>query len=683
MKKARIISREYNEGLARQLAAELKISLPVAKLLLTRNIRTRQQAERFLWPEKEKPNNPFLLTDMEKAVPIILDSLEKKEKICIYGDYDVDGITATSLLFLFFQDMGADISYRLPHRIRDGYGLNEDAIRELKERGIDLIITVDTGISAVNEVKLAKELGFKIIVTDHHECQAVLPEADAVIDPKRPDDSYPFKEIAGVGVAFKLICALTEKLREKDADFALDPYQYIELVAVGTVSDLMPLVEENRIFVKKALAKMKQTDNKGLKALLEVAGVEQDKVTSSSIGFRIGPRLNAAGRMGDAGRGVELFISRKDEESIKLAEELDMENRKRQETENEILQEALNQISEYSAPDDILVVAGQGWHHGVVGIVASRVLERYYRPVIVLAVEGDMAVGSARSIEGFNLFEALCACQDLFTKFGGHEMAAGMSLPADKIDEFRKRINQYAKERLTAEIMTRREVVDFSVDIAELNLSLLDELQLLEPYGVGNPEPKFLIEGNLSEIRQMGKENQHLRLGLRNKQGYIDGVAFFEGQEAERLYSDFPIKATGSVQINEWNGMKKPQMMLSYFTQADSIYQYSSNLNQGFHQAHFKERPALSREDCKELYLRLRKLEKESRTQLSWQEFPAAMGKTTLAGLCSSIAGITVFEELGICKADWNHQHFSFELVEGVCVELDKSKIYTRLQGIK
>ncbi|RRD94093.1 single-stranded-DNA-specific exonuclease RecJ [Clostridiales bacterium COT073_COT-073] len=678
MKKARIVSKQYDLSLARQLAEELNVSLPIAKLLLTRKIEDASTAKRFLNPSRAEIHDPFLLSDMDKAVKIIAQAVNTQENICIYGDYDVDGITATSLLYLFLQEIGAKVQYYLPDRIKDGYGLNEGAVRKLAEQAVKLIITVDTGISAVKEVALARELGMMVVVTDHHECQAILPPADAVIDPKRPDDDYPFKQIAGVGVAFKLICALTEFMQK-----AVDPFQYLELVAIGTVSDLMPLIDENRVFVKEALARMGRTQNQGLKALLLAAEVEADKVSSSTIGFRIGPRLNAAGRMGNAARGVELFLTSDPGRAGQLASELNDENKKRQEMESRIVEEALVNIQMAGEIPKVLVVAGSGWHHGVVGIVASRLLERFYRPVIVLAMEGDKAVGSARSVEGFNLFEALTSCQDLFTKFGGHEMAAGMTLPVENIEQFKQRINEYAQSRLTDEILTPLETVDFAVEVSEITIPLIEELRMLAPYGIGNPEPKFLVEGRLSEVRQMGKENQHLRLGLAAEQAQMEAVAFFEGEEAERLYGEFPIRATGNIQINEWKGLQKPQMMLSYFSQEEAIAQFALSLYQRLKadQGNCWEYSAPNKESCRQIYLRLRQLTRQKNTRISWQNFPQIFGQNKKRNLAELIAGLVIFEELGLCRQTWTKQGFTFALTEGIKADLEKSQIYQGLHS--
>ncbi len=688
MKKARIITKEYDENRAKQLAKELKVSLPIAKLLLTRQIADREAAERFLQPRREQLHDPLLLADMERAAELILAAVRKQDSICIYGDYDVDGITATSVLYLFLQAIGADVRYYLPDRMKDGYGLNEEAVRKLAGQGVRLLVTVDTGISAVKEVALAKELGLTVVVTDHHECQELLPAADAVVDPKRPDDRYPFKQIAGAGVAFKLICALTERLKESAEERAAavipDPFDYIELAALGTISDLMPLIDENRVLVKEALERMKKTKNEGLKALLAAAEIEPDKVSSTAVAFRIGPRLNAAGRMGDAARGVELFLADDAEKAAALARELNEENKRRQETENRIVEEALNKIGAGGDQSKILVVAGEGWHHGVIGIVASRLLERFYRPVIVLAIEGEKAVGSARSVAGFNLFEALCSCKDLYSKFGGHEMAAGMTLAARDIDQFRQKLNEYAEDTLTEELLTPLEPVDFAMKLSEVSLPLLEEMELLAPYGQGNPEPKFLVESGLAEVRQMGKEKQHLRLGLRQGRTLVDGVAFFEGQEADRLSADFTVKAAGCFQINEWNGIKKPQLMVSYFSQDESVGSFVREMYRALREQDIGAWPyaALGRAEYKRIYLQLRQLATEDKQMISWRSFPFYFGRTKRE-LAGAIAGLAVFEELGLCRPEWTEQGFAFTLIEGKKTELEQSAIYQALQGVK
>ncbi len=688
MKKARIITKEYDENRAKQLAKELKVSLPIAKLLLTRQIADREAAERFLQPRREQLHDPFLLADMERAAELILAAVRKQDSICIYGDYDVDGITATSVLYLFLQAIGADVRYYLPDRMKDGYGLNEEAVRKLAGQGGRLLVTVDTGISAVKEVALAKELGLTVVVTDHHECQELLPAADAVVDPKRPDDRYPFKQIAGAGVAFKLICALTERLKESAEERAAavipDPFDYIELAALGTISDLMPLIDENRVLVKEALERMKKTKNEGLKALLAAAEIEPDKVSSTAVAFRIGPRLNAAGRMGDAARGVELFLADDAEKAAALARELNEENKRRQETENRIVEEALNKIGAGGDQSKILVVAGEGWHHGVIGIVASRLLERFYRPVIVLAIEGEKAVGSARSVAGFNLFEALCSCKDLYSKFGGHEMAAGMTLAARDIDQFRQKLNEYAEDTLTEELLTPLEPVDFAIKLSEVSLPLLEEMELLAPYGQGNPEPKFLVESGLAEVRQMGKEKQHLRLGLRQGRTLVDGVAFFEGQEADRLSAEFTVKVAGCFQINEWNGIKKPQLMVSYFSQDESVGSFVREVYRALREQDIGAWPyaALGRAEYKQIYLQLRRLATEDKQMISWRSFPFYFGRTKRE-LAGAIAGLAVFEELGLCRPEWTEQGFAFTLIEGKKTELEQSAIYQALQGVK
>ena len=368
----------------------------------------------FLNPDYSRLYNPFLLKDMDKAVNRILSALENKEKIIIYGDYDVDGITSTSILFLFLKENGAIVDYYIPNRMEEGYGLNLEAINKIKDKGTDLIITVDTGITAVNEVALAKELGMDVIITDHHECQAEVPQAYAVIDPKQEDCSYPFKLLAGVGVSFKLIQALAKKLNNENSIC-----KYMDIVSVGTVADIVPLIDENRILVKKGFEDIPNTQNIGLDALLKVSGYKGGPVTTGLIGFALGPRLNASGRIGDAKRGIELLITNDKEKAKMIADELNEENKNRQAMEQEIFNEAISLIEkEFDIKNTkVIVIAGEGWHQGVIGIVASKIVEKYYRPTILLTIEDGIAKGSARSVEGFNIFEALCESSQFLTKF--------------------------------------------------------------------------------------------------------------------------------------------------------------------------------------------------------------------------------------------------------------------------
>lgn len=675
IKMKRIILRQFNPLQAEQLAEQLQVSLPIAKLLLIRGISEKNEARKFLHPGREGIHSPFLLKGMEAAVSIIFNSIEKGENICIYGDYDVDGVTATSLLYLYLQDLGVKISYYLPNRHEEGYGLNAEAIQKIADSGTNLIITVDTGISAVEEVKLAKELGMKIIVTDHHECQEIIPEADALIDPKQPGDHYPFSGIAGVGVAFKLICALSERLQKGD------PFRLLELVAIGTVSDLMPLVDENRIFVKEGLQKMKTPELHGTVALMEVASISPDSVSSSTIGFQIGPRINAAGRMGDASRAVELFLAREKTKAKEMAEILQAENAKRQDAENSIIEEVLAQISLQKLEEDkVLVVAGENWQQGVVGIVASRILERYYRPIILLSIQGDLATGSGRSVEGFNLFEALQSCKELFVKFGGHEMAAGMTLPKDKISEFRERLNRYSEAVLTEEILIPKEEVDFVMEPAEMKTALIEEMTLLAPFGIGNPEPRIMIESPLSDITRMGNEKQHLRLGFAKEDAYIEGVAFKHGWMAETLSSGFPVLATGSLQINEWRGIRKPQILLRYISQSQRLFDFTEKIL-----ARIKEEPeswqygGLSREEMKAIFFIWKKNWLEHKTKISWEAVPTLFGKQK-AELAKMIAASAVLEELNIARFDWSNWGVQFQMDMDIKTDLNSSKLFLQLQ---
>ncbi|NLM47737.1 MAG: single-stranded-DNA-specific exonuclease RecJ [Epulopiscium sp.] len=534
--------------------------LPVTvKVLKNRGINNIDDMVAFLNPDYSGLYNPFLLKDMDKAVNRILTALEKKEKMTIYGDYDVDGITSTSILFLFLKENGAMVDYYIPRRLEEGYGLNPEAVHKIKENGTDLMITVDTGIAAVNEVALAKESGIDVIITDHHECQEEIPKADAVIDPKQKDCSYPFKSLAGVGVTFKLIQALAQKLNKAESI-----WKYMDIVSVGTVADIVPLVDENRIFVKKGFDMIPNTQNTGLEALLKVSGYKGGTVTAGLIGFAVGPRLNASGRIGDAKKGIELFITKDKEKAKIIADELNEENKKRQAIEQEILDEAIQLIEREVdfQKTKVIVLAGEGWHQGIIGIVASKIVDKYYRPTIMLTIENGVAKGSARSVEGFNLFEALCASSQFLTKFGGHEMAAGLTMAVENIEAFRMYINEYANNKMDEETLIPKLYLDDCIHISEVSLELISQLKKMEPFGMGNPQPVFSIEGEISNLSLLGKEKQHLRIVLEDSNETIDAVGFGFGEYYDKLLPGQKVLAAGCLDINEWNNTVKAQLMI-------------------------------------------------------------------------------------------------------------------------
>jgi single-stranded-DNA-specific exonuclease len=488
------------------LSRELGISPVTAQVLYNRGLTTPEAAHAFLTAGREQILDPFLLKDMDRAVALIRQRIASGRPIMIYGDYDVDGVTGTTILVLALRALGATVEYYIPNRFSEGYGLNAGALEEIRGRGHDFVLSVDTGVSAVKEAEVAKSLGITLVVSDHHEPGPVLPDVPALINPKRPDCTYPFKGLSGVGVGFKLALALE----------APNAWDLLDIVTLGTIADMVPLVGENRAIVREGLAMLGATRRPGLRALMEVAGVRQP-VTATHIGYSLGPRINALGRMGSAMAGVELLTTEDPARAQELARHLDEENRSRQEVEAAILQEAL-QGAEAQAPHEkewVMVLAGEGWHHGVVGICASRVLEAYQRPSILLSIDGEEVRGSARSMPAFHMHRALLQVSDLFAKFGGHAMAAGMTLKRrEDLPELRRRLNQIGAEWLKPADLVPQLTVDTYVGLGELTDELMAELQRLEPHGTGNPPPVFAAR-DLSVMDSRLLKEVHLKLLVR------------------------------------------------------------------------------------------------------------------------------------------------------------------------
>ena len=444
MKPKRWMIAEPDAGGVRRLTQEIHCAPLAAAVLSARGIENADAARAFLSCDRSGLHDPHLMRDMDKAVEVIRGSLARGERIVVYGDYDVDGITATCTLVDYLRREGAACEYYIPNRLSEGYGLTRQAMEELYRRGTRLMITVDSGITANEEIALARELGMKVVITDHHECHDDLPEAEAVIDCKQAGDTYPFDSLAGVGVAFKLICALSG---DPDAMLA----RYADLVALGTVADVMPIVGENRILVAEGLRCMEHTHNIGLQRLLAESGMADRHLTASTISFVLAPRINAAGRMGKADLAAELFLTQDFDRAMHLAAELCEQNKLRQTTENEILEQALAQLKgEYNPVEDkMIVLAGKGWHQGVIGIVCSRLCDRYGCPVVLISIDGDgVGKGSGRSIGSFNLFDALTSCADLLDRYGGHALAAGLTIRGDGLEQFRDAFEKVVSENL-------------------------------------------------------------------------------------------------------------------------------------------------------------------------------------------------------------------------------------------
>lgn len=501
-----------------ELSNKLKISPEISQILKNRKIKNEKDAEIFMNPSLDYLRDPFLMKDMKKSVERINTAIENKERIWIYGDYDVDGVSSTSILCIYFDSINYPINYYIPNRLEEGYGINEDAIKNIHSQGCDLIISVDCGITSVKEVDLANELGIDVIITDHHECQSEIPNAYAVINQKQDDCNYPFDMLCGCGVAFKLIQALTPK-----EEFKTSLYNYLEIVTLATICDIVPLVDENRIIVKNGLKLMSEGKNIGLKELIKVCGVESDKIGSSHIGFAIGPRINASGRLGYSKLGVELFTTKSTEKAKEIANILEEKNNERQLIEAKMYQEAeaIIDSNERYKNDKVLVIAKEGWQHGIIGIVASKLTEKYYKPTILLTIEDGEATGSARSIKGFSIFDALVRCKDLLNKFGGHEQAAGLGLDSDKVEQLSREVNKFAQYELSEDDLIENIKVEFELEEHAINLDLVEELHKLEPFGLSNPNPRFIVrDAILKNIMAIGKNKQHLKLTIEKEKSY-------------------------------------------------------------------------------------------------------------------------------------------------------------------
>ena len=541
------------------LSKKINISPEISQILNNRGIENEKDAEIFMNPSLEYLRDPFLMKDMKKSTERIKKAIENKERIYIYGDYDVDGVSSTSILYLYFKSIGFPVKYYIPNRLEEGYGINEDAIKKIHDDGCDLIITVDCGITSVKEVELANELGIDVIITDHHECQSEIPDAYAIVNPKQEDCNYPFDMLCGCGVAFKMIQALTD-----EEEFKTSMFDYLEIVTLATICDIVPLIDENRIIVKNGLKLMKEGKNLGLRELIKVCGIETNKIGSSHIGFSIGPRINASGRLGYSYLGVQLFTTDNEDEAKEIANILEGKNIERQMIESKMYKEAEEILSsdERFKDDKVLVIAKEGWQHGIIGIVASKLTEKYYKPTILLTIEDGEATGSARSIKGFSIFDALVSCKDLMNKFGGHEQAAGLALDAKNIDELRVRINEIADYNLSKEDLIENIKVEYELKEDSAKLDLVDNLHKLEPFGLSNPSPRFIMRDLLlTNIFKMGKNKQHLKIIVENKKSY-ECVGFNMAYLADNFQLGDKVDILFQVDENNYNNERKVQFLL-------------------------------------------------------------------------------------------------------------------------
>ncbi|MBB3109935.1 single-stranded-DNA-specific exonuclease [Paenibacillus phyllosphaerae] len=552
-----------NEELAAQLSKQLKLPALVARLLVQRGIRSAEEAHLFLNAGEDRLHDPYLLKDMDKAVARIRKAVEHDERVRIYGDYDADGVSSTTLMTYLFRELGLKFDHYIPHRTIEGYGLNDRAIDMAHELGVTLIVTVDTGISAVEQIAYANSLGIDVVVTDHHEPPAILPQALALVNPKQEDCPYPFKGLAGVGVAFKLATAMLER----------PPIEWTDIYALGTIADLMPLTDENRILVRYGLEQLKRTEKPGFRALADVAGIDLTRVTSTNIAFGMAPRINAAGRLAHANQSVELLVADNDDSALASAHALDALNKERQQVVEAIVEEAKAQwadkclaAQEAGKPEpSVIVLAGEGWNAGVVGIVASKFIEWHYKPTLILGIDAQtgMCKGSARSIDGYDLHAALTECDALLDHYGGHQAAAGMSLHRDQLEAFETRLCELADQWLQPDDWIPKTTIDLACTIEEATIEVLEQLALLEPFGIGNSPPKLLLQQtDIADKRTMGKESKHLKLTLGGGKRLLDAVGFGLGHLAERLTEGAQAQLVGELAMNEWNGQRKAQFMI-------------------------------------------------------------------------------------------------------------------------
>ena len=675
---------EQESDRVKQLAAETGYPEVFAGLLMARGVHNKEEAQRFLYPSEKNMYDPFLMKGMEAAVCRISQAMDAREKITIYGDYDVDGITATSILYLYLTKAGADVNYYLPDRMSEGYGLNEHAVRMLAETGTKLMVTVDTGISAIVECRLAKSLGMDVVITDHHECQEELPEAVAVVDAKQPGETYPFLYLAGCGVSYKLVQGL-KAYRNDQTDIT----EYLELAAVGTVADIVPLYDENRIIVSEGFKRMKYPANMGLGKLLESAGYDfKRKITSGFIGFGLAPRLNAGGRMGDAKRGVRLFTTRDEEEAAAIAAELEVENSHRKETEQMILKQVTDRIEASDAIRNsrVMVVAGEGWHHGVIGIVSSRIKDMYYRPNILLSVEDGVAKGSARSIEGFNLFDALCTCSDLMIKFGGHAAAAGMSLKAENVPELARRLNEYAKIHMDSQMLVPVQRPELRLKPSEVTVELIELIQRMEPFGQDMPEPLAEISGQLSEVRKIGADGATLRMKIMDHRRSLGTVGFRRSIMAEYYSAGMEVSIAGNLDINYYMDRQYPQMILKDVKvfreeKIEKLMTYFSLRHvTDDYKKYCDSREKTDRSWCNQVfrYLRMqaKKQGSDSEGGFLMEDIPFDSIHSAEEHIFMLMQALYVFEELGLMRVETSGPYLHYEMIPGKTAKLVDSLWY-------
>ncbi|HEX2946620.1 MAG TPA: single-stranded-DNA-specific exonuclease RecJ [Clostridia bacterium] len=697
------IYRDIDDKAAEKLSEEAGISRMLAKVFVSRGILDSEYVKSFLKPDISKLCDPFLMNGMEAAAERILQAVEKCEDILIYGDYDVDGVISTSILYRFLGSLGAKVQYYIPDRMEDGYGLTMPVAEKIKAFGISLMITVDCGITSVEEVKCLQEYGIQVIITDHHECTETLPNALAVINPHKPGCAYPFKELCGAGVALKLVQALCAR-----SGCGGKFEEFLDLAAMATIADVVPLLGENRIIAGIGIKKMLTSANQGLNALIREAGFADKTLTSYNVAFGLAPRVNAAGRLGSAVRGVRLFTTDDRVLAEALAKELDEENKRRQDTENRILEEAIAYVGTKldAVREKVLVVCGEGWHHGVIGIVASKLLDRYNRPCIVISIEDGIGKGSARSIKSFNIFKALNCCADLLERFGGHEMAAGITINEDKIAEFRDRLNTYADGVLTDTDMLPCIKLDTILERGDITQDSVCELESMAPFGEGNPNPVFGYRAlNVGDVRMLSG-GKHLKLRLADGSFSAEAVGFGLGEQIGCCPAGGTIDIAFTPEINKWNGSERLQLNIRdirpcVYTDLDKYIVFSKS-NDYNKYIDLREILALKEQNClntaemipernefEAVYRFIKSFSKTSQTNVEFPDLFAASAQISekfkvKINFFKLKRVLEIFDELGL---------MTFETMDGKSavvgfmgnkgkVDLDASRLYSELQRL-
>ena len=546
---------EVDEIKVKELIDKYNINEILAKILVNKNITSKEEIDLFINPTRNDFHDPFMMPDMEIAVERILKAIENKERIMIYGDYDADGITSITVLKSFLEERGLDVASYIPNRLNEGYGLNKEAIEKIYDDGYRLMITVDCGITGIEEIDYANSLGIETIVTDHHEPAEEIPKAIAVVDAKRKDNEYPFNQLAGVGVVFKLIQAISTKLKLEEKEYL----KYLDIVCIGTISDIVPLVNENRVIAKLGLKLVAQTKNIGLKALLDIIGFKN--IDSSTVSFGIAPRINACGRMGNEQLALDLFLCKDKNLAKELAIKLNEYNVERQSIEKKIFDEAVEKIEKKEKDSTCIIIGSEGWHHGIIGIVASKVTDMYFKPSILVCFEDGVGKGSGRSIPGFDLHEALMKCSDKLDKFGGHAMAVGVTVKKDNFDGFKQELEEYAKKSEIDKIVPVVNI-DSELSLKNINIENVKSLNVLEPYGEANKMPMFLFKNlKINSIRALS-EGKHLKLTLKDDNFMIDAIGFNMGNLSEEYLLDDKVDIVGNLDINIFNGNENVQIIL-------------------------------------------------------------------------------------------------------------------------